>query len=229
MERKFKLLKLLFPGQSGKYFNVTDFWIGLNTFSSVGNWTWIDQSPYDFHQWGTTLSPNVTMNCAAMKRDNGNGDWDTNDCFIMKPSVCKFAPAPTPTNKPYSECPENWFYFEPTHSCYGIDDRDAKGNWNAAESICVKYGFHLVSIQSYDEAKFVGSKFRELGIRQSGNPASLGIKIWGSFGNLNLVSESLLLVKLRHQICRFCNLRNQWFLDWAEFQRRRKHMDLVRQ
>uniref|UniRef100_A0A914YBI3 C-type lectin domain-containing protein n=1 Tax=Panagrolaimus superbus TaxID=310955 RepID=A0A914YBI3_9BILA len=53
-------------------------------------------------------------------------------------------------------CTEGWFYFEPTHSCYGHDGYNYRyGHWADAEQYCESVNAHLISLHSYDETRFL--------------------------------------------------------------------------
>ena len=140
--------------------SISDFWIGLNTLMIPGNWTWMDNSNFDFNKWGPSEPANLSLNCASVKMENGN--WGASDCFQLKPSVCKLAPVVTPTYPSYLNCSDGWYYFELTDSCYGHDQYIITANWTQGEETCQSQGGHLVSIHSFEEAKFVSCKSKDL-------------------------------------------------------------------
>ena len=155
-----------FIGNSTQYFHGstdTDFWIGLNSLR--GNWSWTDNSTLGFSELGPDSPNNSSLNCGA--ETIGKGDWQAADCYSSKPFVCQVAPdvVPTPYWPPYLNCSDGWYYFEPTHSCYGIDGGWHHSNWTTGEELCQSQGAHLASIHSYEEAKFVYCMLKILFLR----------------------------------------------------------------
>uniref|UniRef100_A0AC34FHA5 C-type lectin domain-containing protein n=1 Tax=Panagrolaimus sp. ES5 TaxID=591445 RepID=A0AC34FHA5_9BILA len=155
----------ILTSESSKFFHdstTVDFWIGLNSLMTPGNWSWTDNTPFDFKDWSPSEPQNLSMSCSAVTIHNGY--WASSDCFKTKPFVCEIS-APvttttttTPSYPTYMNCTEGWLYFEPTHSCYGLD---GYGNviayWGGAEQYCESFGAHLFSLHSYDEMKFLST------------------------------------------------------------------------
>uniref|UniRef100_A0AC35GRD2 C-type lectin domain-containing protein n=1 Tax=Panagrolaimus sp. PS1159 TaxID=55785 RepID=A0AC35GRD2_9BILA len=141
--------------ESSNYFHdstTSDFWIGLNSLMSLGNWTWIDNTTSDFNNWAPSEPQNLTQHCAAVTI--ANSYWTSADCFKTKPFVCEISA--TPTYPAYINCSEGWIYFEPTHSCYGHDGYGyIVGNRTYGETYCERFKAHLPSIHSYEETKFL--------------------------------------------------------------------------
>ena len=151
--------KFTFLGKSIQYFHGstdTNFWIGLNSLR--GNWSWTDNSTVGFNELNP--SQNTSLNCGA--ETTGKGDWRESDCYSSKPYVCQVASDVTPTYPPYLNCSDGWYYFEPAHSCYGADKFIGFTNWTQGEDTCLSQGAHLVSIHSFEEAKFVNCKLKIL-------------------------------------------------------------------
>jgi hypothetical protein len=149
----------LLAGEATNYFQQSteiDFWIGGTLLMNAGNWSWMDNSAFDFTDWATKEPQNATgVGCIAVSITTGA--WSSQDCFKAKPYVCEVsATTPAPTYPPYLNCSIGWAYFQPTGSCYGLEfAKPGKLSWTAAEEYCEKYKAHLVSIHSYDEYKFV--------------------------------------------------------------------------
>uniref|UniRef100_A0A914Z8D7 C-type lectin domain-containing protein n=1 Tax=Panagrolaimus superbus TaxID=310955 RepID=A0A914Z8D7_9BILA len=129
---------------------------------SSSNWSWTDNTTFDFKNWAPSEPQNLSMSCSALTIQNGY--WASSDCFKIKPYVCEISvPAPPSTTQSYPvymNCSAGWAYFEPTHSCYGHDGYGKiTNNWTESEKLCLSQGAHLVSLHSYDELKFVSSIF----------------------------------------------------------------------
>uniref|UniRef100_A0A914QCN9 C-type lectin domain-containing protein n=1 Tax=Panagrolaimus davidi TaxID=227884 RepID=A0A914QCN9_9BILA len=131
-----------------------------------GNWSWTDNTAFDFKDWAPKEPQNLSMNCATVTIQNGL--WASSDCFKTKPYVCETITLIPPTTAPvsttpsypaYMNCTEGWLYFEPTHSCYGHNGYNSKaGTWTEAEQYCEKQNAHLPSLHSYDEMRFLTSE-----------------------------------------------------------------------
>uniref|UniRef100_A0A914QGB2 C-type lectin domain-containing protein n=1 Tax=Panagrolaimus davidi TaxID=227884 RepID=A0A914QGB2_9BILA len=141
-----------------------------------GNWSWTDDTTFDFKDWAPKEPQNLSMNCAALAIQNGY--WASSDCFKTKPYVCEISA--TPSYPAYMNCTEGWVYFEPTHSCYGHDGYSTQtGTWTVAENYCQKQSAHLPSLHSYDEARFlsttshfIGNAFLWTGLYSNDNEVS---------------------------------------------------------
>lgn len=136
-----------------------------------GNWSWMDNSTYDFQNWGPSEPENLSMSCAAENIQNGY--WSSDDCFKAKPFVCE-VPDIVPTTQhvtinlnftttksypAYENCSHGWIYFEPTHSCYGKDQTVLlEYTWTDSEQYCLNQNAHLFSLHSFEETKFVAGK-----------------------------------------------------------------------
>uniref|UniRef100_A0AC34FE31 C-type lectin domain-containing protein n=1 Tax=Panagrolaimus sp. ES5 TaxID=591445 RepID=A0AC34FE31_9BILA len=148
----------LLAGEAPNYFqlsNESDFWIGGTLLMHAGNWSWIDNSPFDFNDWNKGEPQNFSSNgCVSVSISSGA--WSSQDCFKSKPYVCNVTPKPT--NPPFVNCSFGWSYFEPSSSCYGVGNvTHEKIPWEDAENRCQAQGAHLVSIHSYEEYNFVKS------------------------------------------------------------------------
>uniref|UniRef100_A0AC34FIV3 C-type lectin domain-containing protein n=1 Tax=Panagrolaimus sp. ES5 TaxID=591445 RepID=A0AC34FIV3_9BILA len=119
-----------------------------------GNWSWTDNTTFDFKDWSTSEPKNLSMSCAAVTIQTGY--WASSDCFKTKPYVCEISA--TPSYPVYANCSAGWMYFEPTHSCYVVSGYGQLfNNWTEAEKYCLSQNSHLVSLHNFDEIKFVSS------------------------------------------------------------------------
>uniref|UniRef100_A0AC34GTW2 C-type lectin domain-containing protein n=1 Tax=Panagrolaimus sp. ES5 TaxID=591445 RepID=A0AC34GTW2_9BILA len=149
-----KEAKIYFHGSSD-----TDFWIGANNLISKSKWNWTDGTNFDFTDWNKGEPKNVTgSNCAALSVIDGI--WSAQDCFKLKPFVCKILP--TADSPVYKNCTIGWFYFAPTDSCYGVSAKGFVGNWTASEGYCEKLGAFLPSFNSFAEYQLVTSTIQKV-------------------------------------------------------------------
>uniref|UniRef100_A0A914Z5M7 C-type lectin domain-containing protein n=1 Tax=Panagrolaimus superbus TaxID=310955 RepID=A0A914Z5M7_9BILA len=149
----------LLAGEAINYFQQStenDFWIGGTLLMHAGNWSWIDNSIFDFIDWNKGEPQNISGN-GCISVSTVNGAWSSQDCFKAKPYICNVASTtPPPTNPSYLNCSLGWTYFQPTGSCYGVEmPNPGKLNWTAAEEYCEKSGAHLTSIHSWEEYSFI--------------------------------------------------------------------------
>ncbi|PAV80174.1 hypothetical protein WR25_08692 isoform B [Diploscapter pachys] len=128
--------------QAGLSLSMTyqSFFIGLYSSSMKTenyNWTWTDETPYDFWNW-LSGDPTGTKWCAAMRISDGK--WHNVPCESKLPFVCSAPPGnpgnvttnPPPTTQPRTtttprplitttekhNCPRNWGFFPTTYDCY---------------------------------------------------------------------------------------------------------------
>uniref|UniRef100_A0A914PDK8 C-type lectin domain-containing protein n=1 Tax=Panagrolaimus davidi TaxID=227884 RepID=A0A914PDK8_9BILA len=143
-----------------RHSTITDFWIGLTGLVSAEKWSWMDGTVFDFKDWEKGEPKNISgNNCASLSIVDGF--WKAENCFELKPYVCKvdksfYEPLTTTTVKPIN-CPYPYMYFEFTHSCYGVWNLTNPLNWENAEKYCEANAAHLTSIHSIQEARFLGS------------------------------------------------------------------------
>uniref|UniRef100_A0A914ZBD7 C-type lectin domain-containing protein n=1 Tax=Panagrolaimus superbus TaxID=310955 RepID=A0A914ZBD7_9BILA len=138
-----------------------DFWIGATNLIKPPMWNWTDGSPFDFTDWNKGEPQNTSgANCAAISTVDGY--WTAQDCFKPKPFACQvpssvyYIPT-TPSYPANANCSMGWFYFPPTHSCYGANAGGFVGNWNAAETYCEDSKAQLPSIHSVAEFEYLTS------------------------------------------------------------------------
>ena len=131
---------------------VSDFWIGGTTLIDPPKWLWTDGTLFNYTAWSPSEPKNLTGEaCAAMSI--ADGTWSAQECFKLKPSVCKVDKGAGP---PFVHCPFGWIYFQPSDSCYGMSGyagqtAPLQTNWTSAELQCQAYGGHLPSIHSQEE------------------------------------------------------------------------------
>ena len=138
-----------------------DFWVGGTTLITFGNWSWTDGTAIDFKDFDPKHTPNMTTSsCISIKSNDGL--WSSVDCFAPKPYVCQVASSifiPPSTAQPvFMNCTHGWTYFEPSHSCFGIDSSRST-LWSNADQHCQELGGYLPSLHSPEEEAFLQSKF----------------------------------------------------------------------
>lgn len=138
---------------------VADFWIGATTFINPPQWSWSDGSFFNYTEWAPGQPENLTGEaCAATSIVQGT--WSSQDCYKLKPSVCKIAKGASPPA--YIQCPHGWIYFQPTKSCFGltVDETHShiEGDWTTAEKHCQTFGGHLPSFHSHAEIEVINGK-----------------------------------------------------------------------
>uniref|UniRef100_A0AC34G2R8 C-type lectin domain-containing protein n=1 Tax=Panagrolaimus sp. ES5 TaxID=591445 RepID=A0AC34G2R8_9BILA len=152
----------ILAGQAVNFFknnSESDFWVGGTTLIAAGNWTWTDGTNLDFKDWDPSTKPNATSSsCISVKSNSGL--WTSGDCFQTKPYACMVSSSiyiPPSTAVPvFLNCTHGWTYFEPSHSCFGID-ASHQASWDNAEQYCQDLGGHLPSIHSVEEENFLQS------------------------------------------------------------------------
>uniref|UniRef100_A0A914QQL6 C-type lectin domain-containing protein n=1 Tax=Panagrolaimus davidi TaxID=227884 RepID=A0A914QQL6_9BILA len=155
--------------EAGKRINTTsDFWIGARSYGLPGSWNWTDGTSFDFTDW--KIPATVGSFCGAF--DIANGFWNPMDCSSKKSYVCKTDETATTatTIKPSKPCPNEWFYFEETNSCYFWAD---SSDWPTAENTCKSFGAHLMSVHSFAEANFTKTIYNGkfwIGLYSNSNP-----------------------------------------------------------
>uniref|UniRef100_A0A914Z8J8 C-type lectin domain-containing protein n=1 Tax=Panagrolaimus superbus TaxID=310955 RepID=A0A914Z8J8_9BILA len=147
-------------------------------------WTWTDSTPFNFADW-TNDEPDSGKQCIVASTSDGYWSTEACSkgrpfiCSISaagnqpstrppsktttKPTVIINHPSTRPlptvtTPKPshqYRNCSFGWVYFEPTHSCYGYNNKGIMMNWTSAETFCNSQSAHLASIHSYEEQMFI--------------------------------------------------------------------------
>uniref|UniRef100_A0A914PM15 C-type lectin domain-containing protein n=1 Tax=Panagrolaimus davidi TaxID=227884 RepID=A0A914PM15_9BILA len=90
-----------------------------------------------------------------------SGMWTTADGNLEKPFVCSVTdnspmPSTTTTIKPLTNCPDDWYFYEDTNSCYFASDLFT---WQKGEDYCASFGGHLASLHSSAERDFALSVY----------------------------------------------------------------------
>uniref|UniRef100_A0AC35F8F0 C-type lectin domain-containing protein n=1 Tax=Panagrolaimus sp. PS1159 TaxID=55785 RepID=A0AC35F8F0_9BILA len=124
-------------------FTSDDFWFGANSLSTTGNWSWMDNTPFDFSDWEKGQPQNFT-NCGIIRIQDAK--WLSDDCFKSKPYICKIVDMPSKV------CTPSWTLYSYTGFCYKVF---ANATWQDAENKCLADSGHLASIHSFEEAEFV--------------------------------------------------------------------------
>uniref|UniRef100_A0AC34F603 C-type lectin domain-containing protein n=1 Tax=Panagrolaimus sp. ES5 TaxID=591445 RepID=A0AC34F603_9BILA len=143
--------------QATKHFHErseVDFWIGATNLMTQKQWNWTDGTPLDYNNWNKG-EPQNALGSGCVTVSINDGTWSSKDCFKSKPFVC--ATSAAPTYPLYVNCSSGWSYFQPTHSCYGVNaGGHAKDtNWTAAQKYCEDLNAQLPSIHSYAELQFI--------------------------------------------------------------------------
>ncbi|XP_025083035.1 macrophage mannose receptor 1-like [Pomacea canaliculata] len=133
---------------------VSASWIGLTYNETTGSYSWVDQWPVTFTQWGQG-EPDITKSAACVAM--ADGKWNDTDCNDLRPFTCKISTAAPPTTTPappgYCASPSwapNGDY------CYYAAPSNTQ-SWPEANYICRKLGMELLSLHSADELSFVQS------------------------------------------------------------------------
>lgn len=66
-------------------------WIGANDFQSVGQFRWIDGSPFNYTRWarGQPTRNRVDADCVSTTIYPYSGNWYADNCLYQKPFACK--------------------------------------------------------------------------------------------------------------------------------------------
>ena len=81
-------------------------WIGLSDRDDENNYSWIDESPLDFTNWGSNQSPAnngpyLDRDCVDVGTQANADKWSQIDCFIEKYVICNIEnPTSSPTDEP---------------------------------------------------------------------------------------------------------------------------------
>jgi C-type mannose receptor len=141
-----------------------------------GNWSWTDNTTFNFNNWAPSEPKNQSMSCGSITIQSAL--WTSDECFTAKPYVCEI---PTKSNPVYANCSSGWIYFEPTGFCYGTDSYvQYITNWTTAENYCQSQSgsAHLISIHNYDENKFVSTLISYPGTVWTGLYSNDNEKTW---------------------------------------------------
>ncbi|KFM77499.1 Macrophage mannose receptor 1, partial [Stegodyphus mimosarum] len=137
-------------------------WIGLNTLTRTGAYSWTDHSPFDFTYWNEN-EPNNYLNqekCTNMYMRSGL--WNDENCNAEMTFVCKrpynatnIPEIPTTEDPTIGHCQKGWYAYH--DRCYypvGYAEKD-RVNWNTALSICNNQSSTLVSIRNKRDQAFL--------------------------------------------------------------------------
>uniref|UniRef100_A0AC34F693 C-type lectin domain-containing protein n=1 Tax=Panagrolaimus sp. ES5 TaxID=591445 RepID=A0AC34F693_9BILA len=95
---------------------VSDFWIGLTNLMPSESWTWVDNTTFDFNDWASGEPRNITeKNCAAILLTNGF--WVTEECYKIKPYVCRIEKINYQTTTPTADITTTRAPFTPNQQC----------------------------------------------------------------------------------------------------------------
>uniref|UniRef100_A0A914R2W9 C-type lectin domain-containing protein n=1 Tax=Panagrolaimus davidi TaxID=227884 RepID=A0A914R2W9_9BILA len=126
-----------------------DFWIGANKLFIPGNWSWSDETPWDFDDFGK--KDNIS-NCGAVQLQTGK--WIPANCLDVRPFSClvnEAASVPTSTAKP-TTCQPSWIYYN--GFCYKAFDNET---WLNAQDRCKIDNANLTSIHTLEENLFIAN------------------------------------------------------------------------
>ncbi|XP_076000419.1 C-type mannose receptor 2 [Genypterus blacodes] len=134
-------------------------WIGLNDLDLDGGWQWADSSPLKYLNWETDQPNHYEEENCAVIRTESSGRWQSRECPVALPYVCK--KRPNATLDPFTtdswaddqkyECDAGWQPFQA--GCYKLTSD--KMDWEAAQKTCQKMEANLVSIHTLPELEFV--------------------------------------------------------------------------
>ncbi|XP_058509180.1 C-type mannose receptor 2 isoform X2 [Solea solea] len=134
-------------------------WIGLNDLDVNGGWQWADSSPLKYLNWEQDQPNHAEEENCAVIRTESSGRWQSRDCSVALPYVCKKRPNATldpfttdswTDDKKY-ECDVGWQSFQA--GCYKLTSE--KTDWHTARKTCQKVEANLVSIHTLPELEFI--------------------------------------------------------------------------
>ncbi|XP_035216998.1 macrophage mannose receptor 1-like isoform X2 [Stegodyphus dumicola] len=137
-------------------------WIGLNTLTRTGAYSWTDHSPFDFTYWNEN-EPNNYLNqekCTNMYMRSGL--WNDENCNAEMSFVCKrpynatnLPEIPTTEDPTLGHCQKGWYAYH--DRCYypvGYAVKD-RVNWTTAMNICSNLNGSLASIRNKRDQAFL--------------------------------------------------------------------------
>ncbi|XP_035670035.1 uncharacterized protein LOC118411665 [Branchiostoma floridae] len=135
----------------------TRAWIGLREYGVEGVYSWSDQTPVSFFNWGQgePNDHNGEQQCGAMYLHNGQ--WDDDNCGMQHNYICEKANGTmtaAPPTAPWSgNCMSGWSSYG--NKCFKIFDEQK--TWTAARDVCrgVGPGMDLAAIENEFEQAFL--------------------------------------------------------------------------
>ncbi|XP_066304554.1 lymphocyte antigen 75-like [Branchiostoma lanceolatum] len=138
----------------------TRAWLGLREYGVEGVYSWSDQTPVSFFNWGQgePNDHNGEQQCGAMYLHNGQ--WDDDNCGMQHGYICKkpngtITAAPLTTPWP-GNCMSGWSEYG--NKCFKIFEEQM--TWSAARDACrgVGTGMDLAAVENEFEQAFLTTR-----------------------------------------------------------------------
>ncbi|XP_022088561.1 lymphocyte antigen 75-like [Acanthaster planci] len=135
-------------------------WIGFSADVDTRQFRWADGWPVTYTNWGWSQPMEENGLCTMLTQ---NTDWETSDCGVKMPFVCRTTTAtplrPTNPSLP-GTCPDGWLPFH--DHCYQFNTSSlGYESWYQAKHQCEKdHNGRLLSVHTQAENNFVQKTFR---------------------------------------------------------------------
>ncbi|KAL4617320.1 macrophage mannose receptor 1-like [Arapaima gigas] len=135
----------------------TDAWIGLRRKEGGDSYTWSDDWPVFFTNWGPgEPTNNKGEGCVSMHSNpHVHGVWNDTLCSATKPFICKItSDTPPPTPAPGDgNCRIGWWPYG--HYCYFVHNGQKGFSWPESRYYCQLGNSELASLHSRAEVEFL--------------------------------------------------------------------------
>ncbi|XP_070535732.1 macrophage mannose receptor 1-like [Ptychodera flava] len=146
------------------------YWIGLDDFTSPGQFAWSDGDPVTYTNWDNAQPDNSAGDCVGASTGAVAGLWSAADCTGAMPYICeKTRPGftkppveiPYPTNPSDEGCAGGWLgYGSNCFLAMSMGEGDNRLTWEEALMDCRQRGGDLASFHSEDELRYVKTNSR---------------------------------------------------------------------
>lgn len=139
------------------------YWIGMSSLTKK-TFSWSDKSLVTYTNWKGGVIPDNNQKCVAM---SSTGEWQTFECDLELPSICKSFPDP-PLSEPddvHGICPERSNWIPHGGHCYNfLSSRTSINSYAHGELRCKELGGRyasLLSIGDKSEQYWITSQIRK--------------------------------------------------------------------